>query len=262
MKKRILATAIAAIVLTAACSAPAKAVDITSQSPAESTISKAPAEDTTETAQEELTLKGEKNMNGTQAYPNAPFELMSEWQEDQEFALADPAPTGLDELKAAVDVTDPRSVAAYWVLAVNRLTEDYDDGMAMMKYLFADLEPFGRGYTEGGGAGKAGWDSYFNERLKDSNYSWLPRAYFNGTSDRSDKFALCTPLSIDLYYNEPNTKTINDQSLESLGRLNIVYWVKSRAAGNQVNITLSRFDGTDRWYVTSGASSAALFYMQ
>ena len=134
--------------------------------------------------------------------------------------------------------------------------------MAMMKYLFADIEPFGRGYTEGGKAGKAGWDSYFNERLKDSSYSWLPRAYFNGTSDRSDKFALCSPLSIDLYYNEPNTKTVNSQSLEALGRLNIVYWVKSRAAGNKVNITLSRFEGTDRWYVTSGVSSTALFYMQ
>ena len=200
-------------------------------------------------------------MNSTQAYPNAPFKLMNEWEEDQKFALADPAPANLDELKAAADFTDPRSVAAYWVLAVNRLTEDYDDGMAMMKYLFADIEPFGRGYTEGGKAGKAGWDSYFNERLKDSSYSWLPRAYFNGTSNRSDKFALCSPLSIDLYY-EPNTKTVNSQSLEALGRLNIVYWVKSRAAGNKVNITLSRFEGTDRWYVTSGVSSSALFYMQ
>ena len=215
----------------------------------------------TTTYTENTAQKGEQNM-ATQAYPNAPFELMTEWQADQEFALADSTPTNLEELKAVADVTDPRSVAAYWVLAVNRLTENYDDGMAMMKYLFADLEPFGRGYKEGGGAGRAGWDTYFNERLKDSNYSWLPRAYFNGTSDRSDKFALCTPLSIDLYYNEPNTKTCNSQSLASLGRLNIVYWVKSRAAGNQVNITLSRFDGTDRWYVTSGASSAALFYMQ
>ena len=196
------------------------------------------------------------------AYAGAAFELASEWLADQEYALASPAPANLEELKKTVDVTDPRSVAAYWVYSVNRLVENYNDGMEMMKYLFADIEPYGRGYTEGGGAGKAGWDSYFDERLKDSNYSWLPRAYFNGTSTRADKFALADTLSIDLYYNDSNTRSINDQTLGSLGRLNIVYWVQSRAAGNQVNITLSRFEGTDRWYVTSGVSSSALFYMQ
>ena len=263
MKRRLVPIAAAFLLLLTACAVPAEEKGAASQGQADSLVSltQETVKEDTSTELTEFTEKGADTM-ATQAYPNAAFELMNEWQKDQEFALADPAPTNLAELKAAVDVTDPRSVAAYWVLAVNRLTENYDDGMAMMKYLFADIEPFGRGYTEGGGAGRAGWDTYFNERLKDSNYSWLPRAYFNGTSDRSDKFALCPPLSIDLYYNEPNTKTCNDQSLEPLGRLNIVYWVKSRAAGNQVNITLSRFEGTDRWYVTSGASSAALFYMQ
>jgi len=62
-------------------------------------------------------------------------------------------------------VQDPRSVAAYWVWAVNRLVDDYSGGMAMMKYLFADIEPYGRGFTEGGVSGRAGWDTYFNERL-------------------------------------------------------------------------------------------------
>lgn len=191
-----------------------------------------------------------------------PFELKSEWQRDQEVALSNPAPQNLSELQSAVDVTDPRSVLAYFVYAVHRLTENYDDGMAMMKYLFADIEPFGRGFTEGGASGRAGWDTYFNERLRDSNYSWLPRAYFSGSSTRADKFALESPVRIALHYNDPNTNTLNSQSLSQLGRLNIVYWVQSRAAGNKVNITISRFEGTERWYVTSGSSSAGLFYMQ
>ena len=50
----------------------------------------------------------------------------------------------------------------------------------MMKYLFADIEPYGSGFTEGGMSGKAGWDTYFNDRLKDGDYKWLPRAYFEG----------------------------------------------------------------------------------
>jgi hypothetical protein len=191
-----------------------------------------------------------------------PFELEDAWLADQEYTLTDPAPKNLTELKKAVDIHDPRSVAAYWVLAVNRLTEDYDDGMAMMKYLFADIEPYGRGFTEGGVSGRAGWDSYFDERLGDDSYSWLPRAYFEGSSTRKDRFALEEPLRILLYYNEPNTRTINEQTFDVLGRLNIEYWVESRAAGNKVSITLSRFEDTNRWYVTSGTSSSALFYMQ
>ncbi|MCR5733119.1 MAG: hypothetical protein K6G22_00810 [Lachnospiraceae bacterium] len=185
----------------------------------------------------------------------------NEWLSDQDYVLDDPAPENLKELKEAVDVTDPRSVAAYYVWSVNMLTKNYDDGMAMMKYLFADIEPNGRGYTEGGVSGKTGWASFFNDRLKDKNYSWLPQAYFEGGS-RKNNFEPDTPVTIELYYNNTNTETINEQTFDSLGRLNIVYWVKSHAAGNQVNITLSRFEGTDRWYVTSGTSSTALFYQQ
>ncbi len=187
--------------------------------------------------------------------------LKAEWKQDQVFTLADPAPWDLSELKQVVDVTDPRSVAAYWVWSVCRLVDDYDDGMGMMKYLFADIEPFGRGFTEGGGAGRAGWDTYFNERLKSANYNWLPRAYFDG-AESANGFVPRRPLSLELYYNSTNTETINGQSLKSLGRLNIVFWVKSYAAGNKVNITLSQFDESDRWYVTSGTSSSALFYDQ
>ncbi len=206
--------------------------------------------------------KKDKKTNGNASSDGSDaFELKREWQTDQDYVLEDPAPLNLKDLKEAVDVKDPRSVAAYWVWSVNCLTKNYDDGMEMMKYLFADIEPFGRGYTEGGVSGKAGWDTYFNERLKDKQYSWLPQAYFEGGS-RSNNFEPETPLTIELYYNSNNTETINDQTLSSLGRLNIVYWVKSHAGGNQVNITLSRFEGTDRWYVTSGSSSTALFYQQ
>lgn len=187
--------------------------------------------------------------------------LSGAWKKDQSFTLADPAPWNLAELKQVVDVRDPRSVAAYWAWAVNRLVDDYDGGMGMMKYLFADLEPFGRGFVEGGGAGRAGWDTYFNERLRDENYKWLPRAYFDG-ANADNGFCPKRPLTVELYYNGTNTETINAQTLSQLGRLNIVYWVKSYAGGNQVNIELSRFEGSERWYVTKGASSAALFYDQ
>ena len=188
-------------------------------------------------------------------------ELTSELKKDQKFTLADPAPWNLDELKQVVNVKDPRSVAAYFVWAVTRLVDNYDDGMEMMKYLFADIEPFGSGYTEGGMSGKAGWDTYMNERLKSNDYKWLPRAYFEGgTGDNG--FQPTRPLTLELYYNSTNTETINAQTFDQFGRLNIVYWVKSHAAGNQVNITVSRFDGSDRWYVTSGTTSAALFYDQ
>ncbi|MCR4740832.1 MAG: hypothetical protein K5886_11320 [Lachnospiraceae bacterium] len=204
---------------------------------------------------------GSKDKNNSGRSADEPFELKSAWLSDQDIILEDPAPKNLKGLKEAVDVSDPRSVAAYWVLSVNRLTENYDDGMSMMKYLFADIEPYGRGFTEGGVSGKAGWDSYFNDRLKDKNYKWLPAAYFEGGS-RKNNFTPSKPLTIELYYNDTNTNAINSQTFDTLGRLNIVYWVKSHAGGNQVNITLSRFEGTDRWYVTSGTSSTALFYQQ
>ena len=188
-------------------------------------------------------------------------ELTSDLKKDQKFTLADPAPWDLDELKQVVNIKDPRSVAAYFVWAVTRLVDNYDDGMEMMKYLFADIEPYGSGYTEGGMSGKAGWDTYMNERLKSNDYKWLPRAYFEGgTGDNG--FQPTRPLTLELYYNSTNTETINAQTFDQFGRLNIVYWVKSHAAGNQVNITVSRFDGSDRWYVTSGTTSAALFYDQ
>ncbi|MBQ3903253.1 MAG: hypothetical protein II745_07765, partial [Lachnospiraceae bacterium] len=85
--------------------------------------------------------------------------LQGEWKADRRIVLRDPAPETLDELKSAVDVSDPGSVAAYFVYGVMALTADYDTGMGMMKYLFADLEPFGRGFTEGGVSGRAGWDT-------------------------------------------------------------------------------------------------------
>ncbi len=188
-------------------------------------------------------------------------ELKDEWKKDQVFDMADPAPWNLEELKKVVDVQDPRSVAAYYVWAVNRLVFNYDEGMEMMKYLFADIEPYGSGYTEGGMSGKAGWDTYFNERLKSNDYKWLPFAYFNG-ANADNGFMPTRPLKLELYYNNTNTETINAQTLDQYGRLNIVYWVKSHAAGNQVNITVSKFDGSNRFYVTSGATPSALFYDQ
>ena len=45
-------------------------------------------------------------------------------------------------------------------------------------------------------------------------------------------------------------------------RKNVVYYVESRAAGNKANIELSRFDGSDRFYVTNGTASTGLFYDQ
>jgi len=134
-----------------------------------------------------------------------------------------------------VDLRTPGSVAAYWVYSVLCLTADYDTGMEMMKYLFADLEPYGRGFTEGGLSGRAGWDSYFNERLKDDDYRWLPRAYFEGAVAENG-FHPERPLAVQLYYNKPNTEALNAQSQQQLGRLNIVYWVQSNAAGNRVNL--------------------------
>jgi len=186
-------------------------------------------------------------------------ELKAEWKKDQIFTLANPAPWNLEELKQVVDVQDPRSVAAYYVWAVARMVDDYDDGMEMMKYLFADIEPYGSGFTEGGRS--AGWDTYFNDRLKSNDYKWLPFAYFEGAS-ADNGFTPARPLTLELYYNNTNTETINAQTLDQYGRLNIVYWVKSHGAGNQVNITVSKFEDSNRFYVTSGATPSAIFYDQ
>ena len=187
--------------------------------------------------------------------------LLPAWTEDRRIVIPSPAPENLDELKAAVDVTDPGSVAAYWLYSVLCLTADYEIGMSMMKYLFADLEPFGRGFTEGGLSGRAGRDTYFNERLRDDEYRWLPRAYFEG-AEAKNGFHPSMPLTVVLRYNKPNTEAINAQSFKQLGRLNIVYWYTSNAAGNRVNVELSRFDGSNRFYVTKGTASSALFYDQ
>ena len=206
----------------------------------------------------ELIKSGWKNLienKGTNASG-----LNNNWAKDRTVTLYK-TPDDLEELKAAVDVKDPGSVAGYWLYSVLALTADYDAGMNMMKYLFAGIEPFGYGYTEGGIAGKAGWDSYFNERLTDDEYRWLPRAYFRGAT-AANGFKPAEPLSVELHYNAPNTEAVNSQSYKQLGRLNIVYWIQSNAAGNKVNITLSKFKGTDRWYVTSGTSCMAVFYDQ
>ena len=185
--------------------------------------------------------------------------LSSEWTRDQTITLEDPAPWNLEELKKAADVTDPRSVAAYWIWAVNRLVDNYDDGMGMMKYLFADLQPFQKGYVEGGMSGQAGWDNYFNERLKSAEQKWLPRVYFDGTT-KDNGFTPPRPLRVKLVYNPADTDAINSKSAEQLGRLSIVYIVESAVGVNRVSLTLCRFDGSDRWYVTNGAASSAMFY--
>ena len=71
--------------------------------------------------------------------------LKREWKKDQDFTLANPAPWNLSELKQAVDVQDPRSVAAYFVWAVTRLVDDYNGGMEMMNayILLACIAAFG-----------------------------------------------------------------------------------------------------------------------
>ena len=197
------------------------------------------------------------NMTGRQKETGT---LDPAWTGDRTIILED-TPKDAEELKRAVDISDPGSVAAYFVYAVTFLAADQDAGMEMMKYLFADIEPFGKGFTEGGKSGRAGWDPYFNERLRSDEYRWLPRAYFAG-AEAGNGFNPPLPLKVQLHYNEQNTSAANAQSAQQLGRINIVYWVTSNAAGNKVNITLSRFEGSDRWYVTSGASSSALYYDQ
>ena len=170
-------------------------------------------------------------------------------------------PKTLEELKEAVDVNDPISVAAYWVYSVMRLTEDYDSGMSMMKYLFADLEPFGQGFTEGGAAGRAGWDPYFNERLKDDDYRWLPRSYFVGAT-AANGFHPTEPLKVYLHYNEQASKALDDPSQTKLGRDGFVYYVESNAAGNRVNLNIVRFGSFRRFYITNAAASTGMFYDQ
>ncbi len=189
------------------------------------------------------------------------YVLKDEWKRDQSYTLAEPAPWNLAELTRVVDVRDPRSVASYWLWSVNRMTMDKSAGMNMLKYLFADLEPYGTGFTEGGKFGQAGWDSYFNDRLTGPYYYWLPRAYFAGAS-LNNGLNPSRPITVNLHYNPSNTESINAQQLQSCGRISIVYWVQSNAAGNQVNITVTRFANSDRWYVTSSASYGALFYSQ
>ena len=192
---------------------------------------------------------------------SGPYVLKNEWKADQRYTVADPAPWTLEELMRDVDVTDPRSVAAYWLWSVNRMTMDKNEGMKMLKYLFADLEPYGTGFTEGGAFGQAGWDSYFNERLTGPYYYWLPRAFFEGAS-LENGLDPSRPITVYLHYNAPNTDTVNKQQLESCGRISIVFWVQSHAAGNQVNIHVTRFANSNRWYVTSSASYGGLFYNQ
>ena len=195
----------------------------------------------------------------TETQAASAYGLLADWTKDQTFTLEDPAPWNLEELKKAADVTDPHSVAAYWILAVNRLVDNYDDGMAMMKYLFADLQPFQKGYVEGGMSGKAGWDGYFDSRLKNEEQKWLPRVYFDGTS-KDNGFTPPRPLRVKLQYNEKDTDAINSKSVEQLGRLSVVYVVDSTVGVNRLSLTLCRFDGTNRWYVTNGAASSAMFY--
>ena len=187
--------------------------------------------------------------------------LLAEWQRDRSVQIAAPEPEDLAQLRTAVDVGDPGSVAAHWVYSVLCLTADRDVGMSMMKYLFADIEPFGRGFTEGGAAGRAGWDPYFDERLRDDEYRWLPRAYFVGATVENG-FHPARPLAVELRFNEPNTRALNAQGQDALGRLSIVYTARSNAAGNKVNIELARFDGSNRFYVTNAAASAGLFFDQ
>ena len=140
--------------------------------------------------------------------------LDASWMTDRRIELK--PVEDLEALKASVNVADPGSVAAYYVYAVMALTADRDTGLSMMKYLFADLEPFGRGFTEGGTNG--GWDNYMNDRLKADDYRWLPRAYFDGAV-AGNGFHPAQPLSVSLHFNRPNTDALNSQSLEQLGRL-------------------------------------------
>ena len=61
--------------------------------------------------------------------------LSADWTKDRTVVLKG-TPESLDEVKGAVDLTDPGSVCAYWLYSVMAMTADYDIGMSMMKYLY------------------------------------------------------------------------------------------------------------------------------
>ncbi len=178
---------------------------------------------------------------------------------DQSYALSNPAPRTLEQLKQEVNLKDPRSVCSYWIWAVHMLTENYDQGMAMMKYLFADLEVYGKGYTEGGLSGRAGFDTYFDERTRDIDYRWITASYLVGAI-KENGLQYDVPVKIDIHYDKENTESANDAPSVALGRTHIYYWVPTSLGQNRVSVRLTKFEGTGRWYVTSGSSSAAQFY--
>lgn len=173
-------------------------------------------------------------------------ELLPEWTRDQYFELCDPAPWTLDELQKAVDITDPRSVAAYYVWAVNRLPDDYDNAIDMMKYLY------------GGEGDNGGWDTALNEKLSDPAAKWPTRSYFIGAAAENG-FYPTRPYILEMYYMRNDTEKLNAKTLRQTGRLNIVYWLMGYAAGNKVYITVSKDKGQDRWYITSETTAAQLF---
>jgi hypothetical protein len=179
--------------------------------------------------------------------------------EDQSYALSNPAPRTLEQLKQEVNLKDPRSVCSYWIWAVHMLTENYNQGMAMMKYLFADLEVYGKGYTEGGLSGRAGFDTYFDERTRDIDYRWITASYLVGAT-KENGLQYDVPVKIDIHYDKENTESANDAPSVALGRTHIYYWVPTSLGQNRVSVRLTKFEGTGRWYVTSGSSSAAQFY--
>ena len=76
--------------------------------------------------------------------------LTAEWKQDQIYTLADPAPWNLSELKQAADVADPRAVAAYYVWSVTRMTDNREDGLAMMKFTVSRFEDSDRWYVTSG----------------------------------------------------------------------------------------------------------------
>ena len=173
-------------------------------------------------------------------------ELLPEWTRDQYFELCDPAPWTVDELQKAVDVCDPRSVAAYYVWAVNRLPDDYDNAIEMMKYLY------------GGEGDLGGWDEALNEKLSDPAAKWPTRSYFIGAAAENG-FYPTRPYILEMYYMRNDTEKLNAKTLNQTGRLNIVYWLMGYAAGNKVYITVSKDKDSDRWYITSDTTAAQLF---
>ena len=173
-------------------------------------------------------------------------ELLPEWTRDQYFELCDPAPWTYDELQEAVDVSDPRSVAAYYVWAVNRLPDDYDNAIEMMKYLY------------GGAGDNGGWDISLNEKLSDPAAKWPTRSYFIGAAAENG-FYPTRPYILEMYYMRNDTEKLNAKTLVQSGRLNIVFWLMGYAAGNKVYITVSKDEGQERWYITSETTAKQLF---